>query len=139
MIVKGYRGGIEPEESQRLASKGIYVFNSLCVGCREHVEWAYQKAQEMFENKKNIARKMHIEMMLILSGRRQISEGIKLCSSEKAESVVAISELDFELPLERDDSVIEFNEEKEKYLGILPPMGKCDAFFENSAMLNLKR
>ena len=142
MIVKGYIGGLSAEDSQLFASKGIYVFNSLCIGCREHVEWAYLKMKEVFENKKNIARKKHLEMMLILSGKRQISEAISLCGSEGANSIVAISEEDFEIPLRRDDEVINFKPEKMKHLGIETSefLGKgCDLFFENSAMLELER
>lgn len=140
MIVKGYIGNLSAEDSQLFASKGIYVFNSLCVGCKEHVEWAYQKMKYAFENKKNIARKRHLEMMLILSGKRQIKEAIELCSSERADSIVAISEKDFEIPLRRDDSVIEFRADKMEYLGIPQFLQKgCDLFFENSAMLELER
>jgi len=140
MIVKGYIGNLSAEESQRLASQGIYVFNSLCVGCREHIEWAYYKMNKVFENKRNIARKRHLEMMLILSGKRQISEAITLCGSENADSIVAISEKEFEMPLKRDDSVIEFNPEKIKHLEIFEfPHRGCDIFFENSAMLELER
>ena len=140
MIVKGYIGNLSAEDSQLFASKGIYVFNSLCVGCKEHVEWAYQKMKYAFENKKNIARKRHLEMMLILSGKRQIKEAIDLCGSEGADSIVAISEEDFEIPLRRDDSVIEFRADKMKHLGIPQFLQKgCDLFFENSAMLELER
>ncbi len=142
MIVKGYIGRLSAEDSQLFASQGIYVFNSLCIGCREHIEWAYLKMNEVFENKKNIARKKHLEMMLILSGKRQISEAISLCGSEEANSIVAISENDFDIPLRSDDNVINFRPEKMKHLGIeafeFPGKG-CDLFFENSAMLELER
>lgn len=140
MIVKGYRGEISAEESQNLAARGIYVFNSLCIGCREHVEWAHEKATKSFENKKNIAKKKHLELMLILSGKRQISEALKFCGSIGVKSVVAISEKDFELPLQRDDKVLEFSEEKLRHLGIYPVKGKkCELFFENSSLLELER
>ncbi len=139
MIVKGYRGNLSAEHSQELASRGIYVFNSLCVGCREHLEWAYMKANNAFEKKRNIAKKKHLEMMLILSGRRQIKEAIKLCGTKDADSIVAISKDEFEISLIRDDGVVEFTEAKIKYLGIQFTDAKCDIMFENSAMLELER
>ena len=141
MIIKGYRGSIGAEESKNLASQGIFVFNAMCVGGREHCEFAYTTAERMFSMGKNIAMRMHIEMMLILSGKRQISEALKLCSSEGADGIVAVSRQEFDLPMDRDDSVIQCTAEKLKYLGIKSVVkGKeCDAFFENSAMLNLER
>ncbi len=140
MIVKGYRGNVCAKKSQELASRGIYVFNYLCVGCREHIEWAYNKMLENFSKGKNIANKEHLEMMLILSGRRQIKDAIALCSSEASENIVAISTDEFELAFPRNDKMIEFDEKKLKHLKITQWRNKnCEMFFENSAMLELER
>ncbi len=140
MIVKGYQENVCAKKSQELAFRGIYVFNYLCVGCREHIEWAYNKMLENFSRGKNIANKEHLEMMLILSGKRQIKDAIALCSSEGSENIVAISAEDFELSLPRNDKIINFNEKKLKHLKITPWRNKdCEMFFENSAMLELER
>ncbi len=141
MIVKGYLGNISLNEAETLADKGIYVVNAMCVGGREHAEYAYWKMVKSFSESKNIARKRHLELLLILSGKRQIREAMKLCGVETAKEIVAISESEFELPLKRDDSVLMCNAEKLKALGISPIAGYdiCDLFFENSAMLELER
>ncbi len=141
MIVKGFRGRIGVEDAEELASRGIYVFNARVVGCREQLIHAVQKAREMMKRGRNIAKKEHIEVMLILTGRRQISEAIALAGVEGAEEIAAISRDDFDLPLERDDSVLDFREDKLEYLGIKEVVKnrECEAFFENSAMLHLHR
>ncbi len=141
MIVKGYRGKISVDEAITLADRGIYVFNALAVGCSEHLIYAYRKAKGYFERGENIASKMHIEIMLILTGRRQIKDALRLAGIDGAGEIAAISEKDFDLNLERDDSVLECKNKKIEYLGIdaLVPGKECDAFFENSAMLHLHR
>lgn len=141
MIVKGYRGKLSVDEAITHAENGIYVFNALAVGSREHLIYAYQKARKYFEEGKNIANKMHIEIMLILTGRRQIKDALNLAGMDGANEIAAISERDFELNLERDDSVLECREKKMEYLGIdtIVSGKECDAFFENSAMLHLHR
>ena len=141
MIVKGYRGEMSVEKANELAARGIYVFNAMSVGSREHLEYAYRKAKEAMESGKNIARKMHIEIMLVLTGRRQINTALQLAGVEGANTLAAISEESFELELDRDDSVLKCSTEKLDYLGIEHRVhGKeCEAFFENSAMLHLHR
>ncbi len=140
MIVKSYRGTVSAEEAEELANRGIYVVNHLCVGSREHAEYAFQKMQEVFKRGKNIAKKKHLELMLILSGRRQIREALALCGVENAEGVVAISSGDFYLPLEEDPALLECSPGKLEHLGIVPVREKeCEMFFENSALLELSR
>ncbi len=141
MIVKGYRGSMEIDEIKSLAEKGIYVFNSKCIAGKEHLEYAYMKAKEAFERKENIAKSFHIEIMLILTGRRQINQALKLAGMDDAEAFGAIAEKDFELGYERDDSVLECTMEKIKYLGIEADIGDktCELAFENSALLELER
>lgn len=141
MIVKGYVGSMDVEETKKLAENGIYVFNSKCIVGKEHLEYAYTKAKENFERGRNIANNFHIEIMLILTGRRQISTAIKLAGMDNADSFGAISEEDFELDYERDDSVLDCSEKKLRYLGIDIELGEksCDLAFENSALLELER
>ncbi len=141
MIVKGYRGKMEIDEVRRLADKGIYVFNSQCIAGKEHLEYAYLKAKEAFEKGKNIAKSFHIEIMLILTGRRQIDTALRMAGMDDAESFGAISERDFELEYSRDDSILECNMDKLRYLGIDIEFGEktCDLAFENSALLELER
>jgi len=141
MIVKGYRGDISLDEAELLANKGIYIVNAVCVGGREHAEYAYWKMVKSFSESKNIARNKHLELMLILSGKRQIKEAIKLCGVENAKEIAAVSESEFELPLVQDDSVLMCNAAKLKALGIshIEGYNMCDLFFENSAMLELER
>ena len=142
MIVKGYIGKVEISEANEWSSKGIYVFNSLAVGGKEHLEYSFLKAKNAFERGINIANSLHIETMLILTGSRQIKTAIQLAGiNEDVDKIAAISERNFELPLKRDDYVVKCTHEKLKYMGIdfIVPNKKCDAFFENSAMLYLKR
>ncbi len=141
MIVKGYRGTMDVSRAIELADRGIYVFDARSVGSREHLLYAYTKAKENFEKGTNIAHKLHIEIMLVLTGRRQIRDAIALAGVEEANALVAISENEFEIQLERDDSVLDCNGEKLKYLGIeaIVPGKECDAFFENSAMLEIDK
>jgi len=141
MIVKGYIGSLKVEDAVSLAERGIYVFNAMAVGGREHLEYSFKKAMDAFRRGINIAKKEHIEIMLVLTGRRQINEALKLAGVEDAESIAAISLEEFELPLERDDSVLGCSNNKLEYLGIdaTVPGKECDAFFENSSMLHLHR
>jgi tRNA threonylcarbamoyladenosine modification (KEOPS) complex Cgi121 subunit len=141
MIVKGYLGKMDVEETRKLAEDGIYIFNSKCIIGKEHLEYAYKKAKESFEKGKNIANNFHIEIMLILTGRRQITTAIKLAGMDNADSFGAISEKDFELNYERDDSVLKCTKDKLKYLGIEMTLDEkpCDLAFENSALLELER
>jgi len=133
---------VSENEARDLASDGIFVVNYLCVGCREHAEYAYNKMKSSFSKGKNIARKEHLELMLILSGRRQIKEAIALCGVTGARGIVAISEKEISikeisLELDRDDSLISYTPEKARHLGISE--GRCEYFFENSALLELER
>lgn len=137
IYVQGYRGTVSENEARDLASDGIFVVNYLCVGCREHAEYAYNKMKSSFSKGKNIARKEHLELMLILSGRRQIKEAIALCGVTGARGIVAISEKEISLELDRDDSLISYTPEKARHLGISE--GRCEYFFENSALLELER
>lgn len=142
MIVKGYVGKVGINEANKLSSQGIYVFNSLAVGGKEHLEYSFLKAKNAFERGINIANSLHIETMLILTGSRQIKTAIKLAGiNENVNKIAAISEKNFELPLKRDDYVVKCTPQKLKYMGIdfIVPNKECDAFFENSAMLYLKR
>ncbi len=136
MIVKGYRGCVKADDARALAERGIYLFNYLCVGCREHAEYSFNKASKLFEIGRNRAKNFHIEMMLILSGQRQIADAINLCGTESCEGVVAISKSEFELTLPRDDTLIDFKDKKLKHLNIdfTVKAHECEAFFENSAM-----
>ncbi len=140
MKVKGYRGSLSLDNVKELAKNGIYIFNAMSIVGKEHLEYAYIKAEEYFRRKKNIAKNFHIEMMLILTGRRQIKDAIKLTDVKNANSIGAISDKNFEIKLKRDDTVLECTEEKLKYLGI-KKIGDnpCDLAFENSAMLYLER
>ena len=143
MIVKGYKGKLTLQEIKEFASQGIYTFNSKCVVGKEHLLYAYKKAEEAFQSEKNIARNFHIEIMLILTGRRQIKDALHLASPENSESFVAISKEDFELPYPKDDNALSCSVEKLKYLGIeiFASMNDklCDLAFENSALLELER
>ncbi len=139
MIVKGYRGEISAEYARDLASQGVFVFNAMCVGGKEHLIYTYNKAKRMFEKGKNIANNFHLEIMLILSGRRQIKDALDLCGVNNANEIAAISEVDFTLPLKRDDSVLNCKKEKLKYLGVDKYGDSCDLLFENSALLDLIR
>ncbi len=140
MKVKGYLGNLPLEETKNLAKNGIYVFNAKSILGREHLEYAYMKAGEFFKRGKNIAKSFHIEMMLILTGKRQIKDAMRLVDVKNADSIGVISERDFEIELERDDSVLECNEDKLKYLGIkIVGDNPCDLAFENSALLYLER
>ena len=139
MIVKGYLASIGPSEARVLASKGVFVFNSMCVGGREHLIYSYEKAKKAFDEGRNIANNFHIEIMLILSGRRQIKDAIELCGVRGDMKIAAISEMSFVLPYKRDDSVLECDGEKLKYLGLDKYGSSCDLFFENSALLELLR
>ncbi len=141
MIVKGYRGKMEIDEIKSLAERGIYVFNSRCIAGKEHLEYAYLKAKEVFERGKNIAKSFHIEIMLILTGSRQINTALRIAGMDDAESFGAISEEDFELQYPRDDSVLDCTQEKLKYLGIDVELEDktCDLAFEKSALLELER
>ena len=140
MHVKGYRGKISAKQAEDFANHGIYVVNYLCVGSKDHAEYSYRKMKKVFERGENIAKKKHLELMLILSGRRQIRDAIELCGVENSEGIVAISEENFTLPLQEDPSLLECSLEKLKHLGIVQLRGKeCDMFFENSALLELSR
>ena len=144
MIIKGYKGTVSIEDAKKLSSKGVFVFNAMCVGGKEHIIYAYQKARESFRNGTSLSRSLHIEIMLYLTGKRQIREALSLCSVADAENIAAISEHDFELSLRRDDSVLDCSEAKLNFLGISinPEVvdGKiCDLFLENSAMLELEK
>ncbi len=142
MIVKGYRGSLALEEIKALAARGIYVFNFKCVAGKEHLIYAYQKARRAFEKGNNIARDIHIEIMLILTGRRQIREALSLASAEKSEAFVAISEQPFELPYPEDDGLVSCSIDKLEYLGIewnAREDTPCELAFENSALLELQR
>ncbi len=139
MIVKGYRGDISAEYAKDLASQGVFVFNAMCVGGKEHLIYAYTKAKRVFKRRKNIAHNFHLEIMLILSGRRQIKDAVKLCGVNHASEIAAISEMDFILPLKRDDSVLHCKKDKLRYLGVDRYGNSCDLLFENSAMLELIR
>ena len=141
MYVKGYRGNIDMKKSRELAEQEIYVFNSLCVGSKEHLIYAYAKAQENFKNGENVARNFHFEIMRILSGKRQIKDAVRLCGVDMAEKYVTVSENEFELPFQPDESAFECDEYKINYLGIKAkiPGKECEAFFENSAMVYLKK
>ena len=142
MIIKGYKGKLSLEEIKRLASKNIYVFNPNCVVGKEHLIYAYKKAKDAFKKGKNIAREFHIELMLILTGRRQIDDALSLASLEYSKGFVAISEKDFDLPYPREDGLIECREEKLEHLGINVRVRRdklCDLAFENSALIELQR
>ncbi len=139
MIIKGYHGEMSENTAKELASQGIFVFNAKCVGGKEHLECAYLKAKEYFENGKNIAKNFHLEIMLLLSGRRQIKDALFLCGTARAEDIAAISERDFILPLKRDDSILQCTPDKLKYLGLDKYGDSCDLFFESSALLYLER
>ncbi len=141
MKVAGYRGTLSVEDAMGLANRGIYVVNAMCVGGRDHLIHAYNKARENFKSGKNIARNFHMELMLVLSGRRQIKDALALCGVENAKSVVAISDKNFHLSLKENDDVLLCSNKKLEYLGIsaVVPGKECDAFFENSAMLEIER
>ena len=139
MIAKGYHGEISESMARELASQGVFVFNAKCVGGKNHLEYAYLKAREYFNKGKNIAKNFHIEIMLILSGRRQIRNAVSLCGIGSTNEIGVISEMDFILPLKRDDSILQCTEEKLRYLGIDKYGDSCDLFFENSALLHLER
>ncbi len=137
MFVRGYRGTVSVEFARELADSGVYVVNALCVGGLEHLEYAYERAKRNFESGVNVARSFHMELMRILSGRRQIKDALVLCGVEGARSIVLISEREFELSLPEDSSAVDCTPEKLEYLNIraMVPGKECDAFFENSAMV----
>ncbi len=143
MIVKAYHGVLSLEEIRELASRNIFTFNSRAVMCRKHALYAYEKARRVFEKGTNIAKNLHIEMMLILTGKRQIKEALTLASAEGTESFVAISPHNFQLPYDEDEKLLTCSLEKAEYLGIEVPQGYldklCELALENSALLELQR
>ena len=139
MIIKGYRGEISETMAKELASQGVFVFNARCVGGKEHLEFSYIKAKEAFKSGNNIAKNFHLEIMLVLSGRRQIKDALSLCGINNVDKIAAISEMDFVLPLKRDDSILNCTEDKLKFLKIDRYGDSCGLFFENSALLHLER
>ncbi len=144
MKVKGYRGKVTLEDVKKFASQGIYLFNAKSVVGREHIMYAYEKAERVFDESRNIAKNMHIEMMLILTGKRQINDALGYASPLDSQEFVAVSLREFELPFQRDDSVVQCTEEKLKYLGIQIPRDMerekiCLLAFENSALLEVMR
>ncbi|NPA75793.1 MAG: hypothetical protein GXO25_06915 [Euryarchaeota archaeon] len=141
MFVKGYRGSITVEDARKLAEEGVYAVNCMCVGGKEHLIHAYTLAKENFKSGRNVARNFHFELMRILSGRRQIKDAVALCGTEQASCIAVISEKDFALDMPQDDAVLDCAPEKIDYLGITAVVQEkpCDAFFENSAMVELER
>ena len=144
ITVKGYRGKITLDDVKQLVSREIYLFNAKTVVGMEHLIYVYEKAKKVFREGRNIANNLHIEMMLILTGKRQIKEALTMASPVNTEEFVAISPEDFQLPFERDDRVIECKKEKLEHLGIQIPAWmekekRCLFAFENSALLELVR
>lgn len=102
----------------------VQVFDHSKVVGEEHLLWAFQKAEESFENGSNRADSIEIETLLWSSGEWQIKDAIdKMGLEDGAEKAVVLIDEDHQDFLDfmdwtRDDMILEANEERLKAFGI---------------------
>ncbi|GEM_PF-1363524 len=104
----------------------IQIFDVDKVVGKEHLFWAYQKAEESFGNKSNRANSLEIETILWASAEWQIKDALdKMGIDDGAEEAAVMiddkTHLDGILNLingKRDDALLEPTEEKLKNFGI---------------------
>lgn len=102
----------------------IQLFNHHKVIGEEHLLWAYDKAEEMMEQKSNRADSIEIETLLWASGEWQIKEAIeKMGVPKRTDKAVLMIEEDLddlleEMDWKRDDDLLKPSIEKLKKFGI---------------------
>lgn len=102
----------------------VQVFDRSKVVGMEHLLWAYQKAEECFDNGTNRADSIEIETLLWSSGKWQIKNAIdKMGLKEGSDGAALLVDGDVEELLEymgweRDDDILEASEDKLKAFGI---------------------
>ncbi len=102
----------------------LQLFDQSKVVGKEHLLWAYQKAEESFEQESNRADDLEIETLLWASAEWQIKDALhKMGIKDSTEKVGMMIDGDPKLFLDfmgwsRDDSVLEPSIEKLKAFGI---------------------
>ncbi len=102
----------------------LQLFDASKVIGEEHLLWAYQKAEEAFENDENRAVSLDMETLLWASAQWQIKDAIdKMGVSNNLEKAVVLIEGNVGGVLEgfdaeRDDDIIEPSIEKMKNFGV---------------------
>ncbi|MFP3871548.1 MAG: KEOPS complex subunit Cgi121 [Candidatus Aenigmatarchaeota archaeon] len=114
------------EEYRRKKEVFIQIFDSDKVIGKEHLQWAYQKAKECFENGTNRADSLEIETLLWASAEWQIKDALdKMGVKDHDEEAVVLIEdevslenlLDF-MGWTRDDDLLKLDKKKLKDFGI---------------------
>ncbi len=125
--VIGIRGSLPFDKAvEHFTSKGgeVILLNPLYVYGKNHVLTAILHAERAFANSSNRSKNILTETIMYISGERQVSKALKRMkpSTDSVECVAVLFDIkDPELELlnvERDDSIIDGNEEKAKAIGI---------------------
>ncbi len=102
----------------------LQLFDSRKVVGKEHLLWAYQKAEEVFESGANRADTLEMETLLWASGEWQIKDAIETMGiKDEAAEMALMIEKDEDIFLdhmdwERDDTVLNPSIKKLKNFGI---------------------
>ncbi len=110
------------EEFSKKSGCAVQVLDASMVVGREHIYSAVMHAQRAFEEKRNAARSLPVEIARYASGERQISVALSKVGISEQTRVLAIiilgncgaDALLSELGLERDDSLLKPSPEKLK-------------------------
>ncbi len=95
----------------------IQLVDSRLVAGLGHIEFAASQAEMAFERNENISNDPLIEVMLRMSGQRQISKALEMFGLKDSKEVVWISKQDPESFLkangwERDESILDMDEDR---------------------------
>ncbi len=115
---------VRVEEFRGEHDRFFQLFDPDMVVCKEHLEWAYDKAVYCLENGYNRADNLEIEMLLWSSGEMQIKNAIKKMGvKDGCKKMIAATDADIDLVLaemnwKRDDSILSPSIEKLKNYGV---------------------
>ncbi len=97
--------------------KDIQLVDTRLVASLGHIEFAASQAEIAFERNENISNDPLIEVMLRMSGQRQISKALEMFGLKDSKEVVLISKQDPESFLnangwKHDESILDIDEER---------------------------
>ncbi len=97
--------------------KDIQLVDSRLVASLGHIEFAASQAEKAFERNENISNDPLIEVLLRMSGQRQISKALEMFGLKDSKEVVLISKQDPESFLKangwkRDESILDMDEDR---------------------------
>jgi KEOPS complex subunit Cgi121 len=106
-----------PLNKEDIDKRGVQLIDLSYVAGKGHIEFAIDQAKRAFERRTNISDDIFVEVLVRMSGQRQIKKAIQLFGLKDSKEVAVIFEgkhEDFFIPsgCSRDDSIFRIDQKK---------------------------